>query len=131
MKTLVKNDGPELRANLMTGFISGALLGIVFGLGFGSILLGLVVGVALGLVLGYIISRRELPMRYPLYLVRRMLLTGSLFLATLLVYNLAEGMALGANRIWAVLLPTLGGSLFIYSIGAALASLDEMQRRIR
>ncbi len=131
MKTFLENDAPEWRANLTAGFISGAMLGIVLGFGFGSLLLGMVVGVGLGLVLGYILSRRELPMRYPLYLVRRMLLTGTLFLATLLVYHLAEGLAFGVNRVWAVLLPTLGGGLFIYSLGAAIASLDELQRRIQ
>jgi hypothetical protein len=131
MKTLLQNDSPEFRANLTTGFVVGGVLGAFLGFGFGSILVGLVAGVALGLVLGIIISRRELPMRYPLYLVRRMLLTGTLFAVTLIVYSLAGGMAFGANRFMAVLVPTLAGALFVFAMGAAIASLDEMQRRIQ
>jgi hypothetical protein len=131
MKTFLQNDSPDFRANLTTGFIVGGLLGAFLGFGFGSILLGLVAGIALGLALGVVISRRELPMRYPLHLVRRMLLTGALFAVTLIVYSLAGGMAFGANRILAVLVPTLAGALFVYSIGASIASLDEMQRRIQ
>jgi hypothetical protein len=131
MKTFLQNDSPDFRANLTTGFIVGGLLGAFLGFGFGSILLRLVADIALGLALGVVISRRELPMRYPLHLVRRMLLTGALFAVTLIVYSLAGGMAFGANRILAVLVPTLAGALFVYSIGASIASLDEMQRRIQ
>jgi hypothetical protein len=131
MKNFLPSDSPEFRANLATGFVVGLLPGLAFGLGFGSILLGLAMGGGLGLVLGIIISRRQLPMRYPMYLVRRMLLTGALFMGTLLVYSVAADMAFGPNRLLAVLLPTLGGALFIYSLGAAIASLDEMQRRIQ
>jgi len=131
MKTIFQNDSPEFRANLATGFVVGAMLGAMLGFGFGSILLGLVVGMALGLLLGVVISRRALPMRYPMYLVRRMLLAGTLFALTLVIYTLVGGMASGANMFLAVLIPTLAGALFVFSIGMAIASLDEMQRRIQ
>ncbi|RPH60160.1 MAG: hypothetical protein EHM81_06825 [Chloroflexi bacterium] len=131
MKTFLQNDSPDFRANLTTGFVVGAMLGVALGMGFGSILLGLAVGMALGLALGIFISRRELPMRYPMYLVRRMLLTGTLFLLTMMIFALAEGMASGATLILGAMVPTLAGALFVYSIGSAIASLDEMQRRIQ
>jgi hypothetical protein len=131
MKTIMQSDPQEFRANLTAGFLSGAMLGVVLGFGFGSILLGLAVGMALGLLLGYIISRRELPMRYPLYLVRRMLLTGTLFLLTLMVYTVVEGVGNETQMILAALIPTLAGAIFVYSIGSSIASLDEMQRRIQ
>jgi hypothetical protein len=131
MKNILQSDSPEFRANLTTGFVVGAMLGVVFGLGFGSILLGLAVGGGLGLVLGVLISRHELPMRYPLYLVRRMLLTGILFLLTLMIGVMAEDVASGTMLILGTAVPTLAGALFVYSIGASIASLDEMQRRIQ
>jgi hypothetical protein len=131
MKTLFENDSPDFRANLATIFFVGVLLGLVFGIGSGSPALGFAVGLVTNLLLGMVLNRRGLPMRYPMYLVRRMLLTGVLFALTLVVYSLVEGMASGFNVILAVMIPTLAGALFIYSIGASIASLDEMQHRIQ
>jgi hypothetical protein len=125
------NDTKELQANLTAGFIAGGMLGVSFGMGFGSILLGVVTGAAFGLALGYAISRRVLPMRFPMYQVRRMLLTGALFILAMLAFTLVDGLVSGTMLLLATLIPTLAGALFVISIGAAIASLDEMQRRIQ
>ena len=122
----------EMRKNLVAGGIAGAGLGLFFGLAFGNILLGLIVGILFGIAIGFRISRTPPPMRYPLFMLRRMLMAGGFFAATIFVYLLArDGNLTFFSSRWAVLLPVVGWAIFVASIGIAIASLDEMQRRIQ
>jgi hypothetical protein len=122
----------ELRKNLLTGAFLGAVLGLGLGVSFGSFLLGLPVGILAGLAVGYRLGRGHIKMRYPMPLVRRMLLTGALFLMTLLGYTLLVDHGLTQTQlILAALVPTAAVAGFVITMGTAIASLDELQRRIQ
>ena len=122
----------EMRKNLIAGGIAGAGLGLFFGLAFENILLGLIAGILFGIAIGFRISRTPPPMRYPMFMLRRMLVAGGFFAATIFIYLLARNgnLTLFSPR-WAVMLPVVGWAIFVISIGMAIASLDEMQRRIQ
>lgn len=121
----------DFRANLAAGFFSGLLLGVGVGMSVDSVPFGAAVGGGLGVLLGLVISRREIPMRYRPNLVRRMLLTGSLFLLTMMLYAQVMEMPTDVNIYLLLSFPTLTGGLFVFSLGSAIASLDEMQRRFQ
>jgi len=122
----------EMRKNLIAGAIAGAMLGVTLGIGFGSLWLGGVVGILLGLAIGFRLSRFSPKMRYPMYMTRRMLLAGSLALLAsygfllLLRYGLIQGQIL-----LAALLPIAAWAFLVVTLGMAIASLDELQRRIQ
>jgi hypothetical protein len=124
--------GAEMRKNLIAGGVAGAGLGLFFGLAFENILLGLIVGILFGAAVGFRISRTPPPMRYPMFMLRRMLVAGGFVAATTFVYLLVRdgNLTLFSSR-WAVMLPVVGWAIFVISIGMAIASLDEMQRRIQ
>jgi hypothetical protein len=122
----------ELRKNLLTGATLGAVLGLGLGVSFGSFLLGLPVGILAGLAVGFRLSRLPIKMRYPMPLVRRMLLTGALAMLTGLGYALLLDRGLPRTQlILAALVPTAAIAGFVIVIGTAIASLDELQRRIQ
>jgi drug/metabolite transporter (DMT)-like permease len=129
MKSIQQKPNFELCANLGIGLIAGCVTGTVIGMVLGAADLGFMVGVILGLILAGLISRRELPMRYPPRLIRRIFLAVAFFLLTFPGYILLSAILEGS--LVAVLLPTIGGVVLVYSLGAAIASLDEMQRRIQ
>jgi O-antigen/teichoic acid export membrane protein len=122
----------ELRKNLITGAIAGGMLGVAFGIGFGSLWLGVIVGVLFGLAIGYRISRAPLKMRYPMHMIRRILLAGGFTILVGLVYAilLDRGWA-GTPALLAALVPIAAWAFLVISLGMAIASLDELQRRIQ
>jgi hypothetical protein len=71
-------------------------------------------------------------MRYPAHIVRQLILSGVLYLVTLIgaLYLLEN--ELGQDvQIIIVLVPAIPGIWFLVSLGRAIASLDELQRRIQ
>jgi hypothetical protein len=122
----------EQRKNLITGAIAGAMLGLTLGVGFGSLWLGGAVGILVGLAIGFRLGRFSPKMRYPMYMLRRMLLAGSLALLAsygfllLLRFGLDQGQILLAS-----LLPIAAWIFLVVTFGKAIASLDELQRRIQ
>jgi len=133
----MKNDlqpipAVEMRKNFAAGATAGGMLGVAFGYGFDSLWLGIPVGILLGLAVGYRLSRVPIKMRYPMHMTRRMLLAGAFFILTSMGYVvlLDRGWS-GTQAILAVLPAILAWGLFVVVIGSAIASLDELQRRIQ
>lgn len=128
-----KNFSSEDMKTVLASSIAGAAMGLLYAYGFEfGILVGLLGGAFFGAAIGFRISRRPPKMRYPMYLLRRMLiaatfmLVASFFYSYLLDQNLTQG-----QRFWTVLLPLAGWAALIVSIGMAIASLDELQRHIQ
>jgi hypothetical protein len=122
----------ELRKNLITGAITGSMLGAAFGYGFGSLWPGIIAGILFGLAIGYRIHRVPIKMRYPMYLVRRILLAvGFCVLVGMGYAVLLDRGWTGTRAILAALLPSSALAFLVITLGMAIASLDELQRRIQ
>jgi hypothetical protein len=122
----------EVRKNLITGAIAGSMFGVAFGYGLGSLWLGLLAGILFGLAIGYRISRASIIMRFPMYMIRRILLAGAFVVLTGMGFAtlLDRGLA-GTHALLAALLPIAAWALLVVILGMAIASLDELQRRIQ
>ena len=122
----------ELIKNLLAGAVAGAMLGVALGSGFGSLWLGLIVGILVGLAIGFRLSRFSPKMRYPMYMTRRMLLAGSLALLATYGFLLLQDYGLSQGQILlAALVPIAAWAFLVITLGMAIASLDELQRRIQ
>jgi hypothetical protein len=122
----------ELRKNLITGAMAGGMLGTAFGYQLGSLWLGLIVGILFGLAIGYRLHRTPIKMRYPMYLVRRVLLAAAFCGLVLMGYAvLVDKGWTGTPAILAALLPIAAWAFLVITLGMAIASLDELQRRIQ
>jgi peptidoglycan/LPS O-acetylase OafA/YrhL len=122
----------EMRKNLITGAITGGMLGVAIGYGFGHLWLGIIVGFLFGLAIGYRINRVPIKMRYPLYVTRRILLAAAvLFLVGLGYAILLDHGWNGTRAILAALFPIAAWAFLVVTLGMAIASLDELQRRIQ
>ena len=104
-----RETNSEYRKNLLTGLGIGLALGIVFG----SALEGLfpfpfdmLVGIVIGLLIGYRIGvRPSMLMRYPDFIVRRILMSGTLFILGMFGYVSLLDLDLSAvQQIWSSLL---------------------------
>ena len=123
----------DARRGTMTGMALGMALGAAIGLILGDISLGFFVGMLIGAAVGYWRFRdTPIGMRYPPQLVRQMIISGVLYLVTLTgVMYLLENDLDQSTQIAIVLVPTIPGIWFLVSLGRAIASLDELQRRIQ
>ena len=128
-----KTPDVELRKNLFAGGLTGAAYGLLFGIGFEhGILVSMLTGLLFGIAIGFRISVRPPKMRYPMYLARRIAYTATLFLLFSVAYSYLIDLELtNTQTILVVLLPTIGWAALVISIGMAIASLDELQRRIQ
>lgn len=122
----------EMRKNLVTGAIAGGMFGVSFGYGFGSLWLGIIVGILFGIAIGYRISRVPIKMRYPSYIVRQILLAGAFLVLVGMGYAvlLDRGWS-GTPALLAAFLPIAAWALLVFLLARAIASLDELQRRIQ
>ena len=122
----------EMRKNLVTGAIAGGMLGLAYGYVFANLWLGIIVGILFGLAIGFRISRVPIKMRYPMYLIRRTLLAaGFCVLAGMGYAILVDRGWTGTRAILAALLPIAAWAFLVVTLGMAIASLDELQRRIQ
>jgi len=122
----------ELRNNLITGAIAGGMAGAASGYGLGNLWIGLVAGILFGLAIGYRLQRVPIKMRYPMYLIRRTLLAaGFCVLAGMGYAILVDRGWTGTRAILATLLPIAAWAFLVVTLGMAIASLDELQRRIQ
>jgi len=131
--TKERNFSSDDMKTVLATSVAGAAMGLLYSNGFEfGTLVGLLAGAFFGAAIGFRISRRPPKMRYPMYLLRRILiaatfmLVASFYYSYLLDQNLTQG-----QRFWAALLPLAGWAALIVSIGMAIASLDELQRRIQ
>jgi hypothetical protein len=121
----------EMRKNLITGAIAGGMLGVAFGVAYDN-LLGSLVGILFGLAVGYRISRAPIKMRYRMFMVRRILLSAALCILVMMgfVVALDRGRS-GTRLILAAVIPIGAWVWLVITLAMAIASLDELQRRIQ
>lgn len=134
MKSTEQNNSKkDLLLNVILTSIMGAALGLLYGYGFEfGIGLGLLAGAAFGAAIGFRITKKPPRMRYPMYMFRRILLAATFMLVASSLYSyLLDQQINQAQRYWISLLPLAGWTGLIISIGMAISSLDELQRRIQ
>ena len=122
----------EMRKNLVTGAAAGGMLGVAYGYAFGSLWLGAISGILFGLAVGYRLSRVPIKMRYPMVMIRRILLAAAFLILVGMGYTiLLERGWTGTEAILAALVPIAAWVFLVITLGMAIASLDELQRRIQ
>lgn len=123
----------DARRGLLTGMALGMALGAAIGLVLGDISSGFIVGMLIGAAVGFWRFRdTPIGMRYPPHLVRQLIISGVLYLVTLIgAMYLLENDLDQSTQIAIVLVPTIPGIWILVSLGRAIASLDELQRRIQ
>lgn len=129
----VEKNNKELLLNVLSTSLTGAAFGLLYAYGFEfSFALGILAGAAFGAAVGFRISHKPLRMRYPMFLLRRILLAASFMLLASAGYSylLDQGIS-QAQRYWAAALPLLGWAAVVLTIAMTIASLDELQRRIQ
>jgi hypothetical protein len=108
------------------------MLGIAYGYSFGNLWLGIIVGILFGLAIGYRINRVPIKMRFPMYMIRRILLAAAFCILVGLGYaTLLDRGWTGTRAILAALFPIAAWAFLVVTLGMAIASLDELQRRIQ
>ena len=118
--------------NLPGGILIGLVIGFILGLIEGDLLEGLGFGLIIGLAIGVTLKRRHHLMQYPPGMIRRIIIAGGIFLVTLIASFELRGAANSRGlQIALALSPAFGFALVVFSIASALASLDELQRRIQ
>jgi hypothetical protein len=122
----------ERKTVIVFGF-AGAAFGLLYSAGFDlGYILGIGIGTLFGIAIGLRIIRHPPKMRYPISLLRRMLMAATFLLLTSFAYSYLIDLELTRTQlILATLLPWAGWMALIISIGTAIASLDELQRRIQ
>lgn len=122
----------DLRKNPAAGALAGAMLGAAFGIEFNSLPIVLVVGILFGAAVGYRIGRAPIKMQYPMYIMRRLLVAGALFILMALGFLFMRDQGWSGNPlIIASLASIITWAIFVFAIESAITSLDEMQRRIQ
>jgi hypothetical protein len=126
----IGND--KIRTVIMTA-ITGGAFGLLYGYGFEiSLWLGVLIGALFGAAVGFRISKRPPRMEYPMAIFHRIMMAATFLLLTSFGYSYLLDQNLNqTQQYWAAALPLLGWSILVVSIGLAIASLDEMQRRIQ
>lgn len=123
----------ETVLNVLTASLVGASFGLLYAYSF-EIKAALVIlaGMGVGAAVGFRISKRPPRMRYPMFRLRWILLAVFLWLVASVAFSylLDQGLS-QAQRYWVTLLPVAGWMGVVIAIGMAIASLDELQRRIQ
>lgn len=122
----------EIRTIIMTA-ITGTAFGLLYGYGFEfSLWLGMLIGALFGAAVGFRISKKPPRMEYPIALFHRIMMAATFLLLTSFGYSyLLDKNLSQTQQYWAAALPFVGWTVLVISIGWAIASLDEMQRRIQ
>jgi len=129
----VEKNKKDLILNVLSTSLTGASLGLLYAYGLEfSMLIGFLGGAAFGAGLGFRITRKPPRMRYPLYMLRRVLLAAAFMLLASMLYSYLLDQGINqTQRYWISILPLLGWGAVVFTIGLAIASLDELQRRIQ
>ena len=118
--------------NMTGGLMIGLILGLILGLIEGNLLEDIGFGFIIGLALGALFERRGQLMQYPPGMMRRIGLAGGLFLITLIgSLDFIDSLGDRTLQIAIACAPVVAFALLVLAIGSALASLDELQRRIQ
>jgi hypothetical protein len=120
------------RRNMGVGMVIGVILGALVGWVIDDVLWGVFFGFLLGGAVGSRGYDRMNLMKYPPHIVRRLILSAILYFAVLSVaLVLLRDEPAGNLSILLAVAPSIPGLFFVFTIGAAIASLDELQRRIQ
>ena len=131
-ETVEPISSSETRKNIITGAVAGGMLGVAYGYGFGNLWLGIVVGTLFGMAIGFRISRVPIKMRYPTFMIRRILLAAAFCVLVGVGYaTLLDRGWTGTPAILTALFPIAAWAFLVITLGMAIASLDELQRRIQ
>ena len=120
------------RRNMGIGMLIGALLGALVGWIINDVLWGVFIGFLLGGVVGGRDYDQMNLMKYPSYIIRRLIISAVLYFSVLFI-ALAMLRNEPARNVMILLAvaPSIPGLIFVFTIGTAIASLDELQRRIQ
>ncbi|MCP4141993.1 MAG: hypothetical protein GY755_17235 [Chloroflexi bacterium] len=123
----------EEKKNMITTSITWASVGLLNAYAFGfSLVIGLLGGALFGAATGFRVSRRPPKMRFPWYLFRQIMNAVTFFVLTSAIYAYFLDETLNqSQKFWATIPPMLGIIVLIITVGRAIASLDELQRRIQ
>ena len=123
----------DARRGMMTGMALGMAIGAAIGLVLGDISWGFIIGMLIGAAVGYWRFRdTPIGMRYPPQLVRQLIISGVMYLVSLIgALYLLETDLDQSVQIIIMLVPAIPGLWFLISIGRSIASMDELQRRIQ
>ena len=125
-------DAKRWPRNMAGGISLGLLLGLILGWIEGNLLEGLGFGFVIGLAIGAGFEQRGQMMHYPPGTMRKILLAGGLFLIALLGSDqLLDPFSNRSLQIVIAIAPAAAFALLVFAVGSALASLDELQRRIQ
>jgi len=127
------NPKDEMIKNIVTTGIAGGAFGLLLAAGFEwSNGMGLIVGLLFGIAIGFRLTRKPPRMRYPMFRFRRIMVSAAIFLMAALIYSYLLDQQLSQFQAFlAVLLPLAGWASVVICIGLAIASMDELQRRIQ
>lgn len=131
------NSSDEKRRNMISGLAIGAALGMVFWSALDDLLpfpFDLILGMGTGLAAGYRWGRQPptMLMRYPPGVMRRVLISGALFILGFFGYLYLLDLDLTRiQKLLSSLLAILPALAFMFMIAYAIGKLDEMQRRIQ
>ncbi len=134
MKSAEQNStSRETALNVLVTSLVGAALGLLYAYGFEfSLPLGVLAGAAFGAAIGFRITRKPPKMRYPMFMLRRIMYAAFFMLLASAAYSYLLDLDITqAQRFWSSLLPAAGWSAVVITIGMSISSLDELQRRIQ
>ena len=133
MKDSINQNTSQSRGrNIALGAAFGLLIGGGLDLILGDTGWGLAIGIILGAFLGYWIKFPLPVMQYPAHVIRQIFISAFLFFIILLgsQWLLNQGISLSYQYLVAAA-PAVPAIWLAYSIGSAIAQLDELQRRIQ
>jgi hypothetical protein len=133
MKQSADQDPARTRGrNIALGAGFGLLIGGGIDLIFGDSGWGIVLGIIIGAIAGYWIKFPLPVMQYPPHVMRIIFLSASVFFVTLIGSQWLLNQEIGQPyQIIIALTPAIPGVWLTFSIGSAIAQLDELQRRIQ
>lgn len=122
----------DLRRNTTIGFVVGMMLGGLIDVYTGDLGVATILGMVLGSLIGYYGLQRMHLMEYPRAALLRLIAAGVFFFGTLFAtFYVLEHFAAQGYADYLPFVPVLPGLFLILSMGYALSSLDELQRRIQ
>lgn len=127
-----KRSPNSSRGNIAIGFVVGWMLGALIDTFTGDTGIATVLGMLVGTILGARSQPGTYLMVYPRGTIQMLIFWGVIFLVFLIASAyLISNEITGLPRIVLALIPVIPGSFFILSIGKAISSLDEIQRRVQ